>query len=346
MMMSDFAPEKVHERAIAAAARMLRFDLEAYPPEWISAVRRTFKQLLGAMAAPCLPNVRIVAERAGVTAKGTRFREVEFLFTSEPGADVPCWLLIPKSNTKCPVMICLQGHGAGVHISLGRGTNERDAREIAEGGDYAIQAVDAGYAALAYEQRLFGLRRDRRNADRFNCNHATMTALLLGRTMAGQRVMDVSRAIDALASMGIAEVDMYRIGIMGHSTGGLISYYAAAIEPRIGAVMASCSLCTYAASIASVDHCPDNYLPGILQYFEMADLCGLIAPRPLLVTNGKTDPLFPFFGVEAFMKDAQEIYRWLGCADKLVFLPVNTGHVFPAQQAWSAFAKLFPASAS
>jgi dienelactone hydrolase len=341
--MGDFAPEKVHQRAIAAATRMLRFDTEAYPPEWISATRRTFKQLLGAMAAPCEPNIKIVAERKGQTPRGTRFREIEFLFTSEPGADVPCWLLIPVESLvgPRPLMICLQGHGAGVHISLRRGVTEKDAQEIAEGGDYAIQAVDEGFAALAYEQRLFGLRKDRRHPDRpANCNHATMTALLLGRTIAGQRVMDVTRAIDALTTMAIPEIDPSRIGIMGHSTGGLISFYAAALEPRIGAVMASCSLCTYAASIAGVDHCPDNYLPGILQYFEMADLCGLIAPRPLLVINGKADPLFPFAGVEAFIRDATEIYLWLQCADKLAFTPHDGGHLFPAAPAWKEFRKL------
>ena len=49
------------------------------------------------------------------------YREIRFLFTAEEGADVPCHLLVPKSGEgPYPVVICLQGHSTGMHISLGR----------------------------------------------------------------------------------------------------------------------------------------------------------------------------------------------------------------------------------
>jgi dienelactone hydrolase len=336
--MADFTPETCHERGLAAAGRILRFDVESYPPEWVSAARRTFRQLLGAMPAACAANVRVSGERRGTTPKGTGYREIEFVFTSEPGADVPCWLLVPEGASKPAVMICLQGHSSGVHLSLGRAKSAADEKEIAEDGDYAIQAVDQGFAALAYEQRLFGMRGDRRHGEKWSgCHHASMTALLLGRTMAGERVLDVIRAIDALATVPGVEVDLGRIGIMGHSTGGLIAYYAAAIEPRISAVLASCSLCTYAASIATVDHCADNYLPGVMQYFEMADMAGLIAPRALVMVSGKQDPLFPHAGVETFAGEAREIYTWLGAAEKFRWVAMEGGHRFFGKESWQAF---------
>ena len=340
--MPDFAPEKCHARSLAAAARMLMFDTEAYPREWVSAARRTFKQLLGSMPAPCPLNVRVTGESQQVTPAGTKYREIEFVFTSEPGGDVPCWLLLPDSaGAKPPVMICLQGHSSGVHLSLGRAKSAADEKEIAENADYAIQAVDQGFAALAYEQRLFGVRGDRRHGDQWSgCNHASMTALLLGRTIAGERVFDVIRAIDALEKFPEITLDLSRLGIMGHSTGGLISYYAAAIEPRISAVLASCCLCTYAASIATVDHCPDNYLPGIMQYFEMVDLAGLIVPRPLLMVSGRQDPLFPHVGVEAFAGEAKEMCQWLDASEKFQWLPIDGGHRFFGAESWAAFRKL------
>ena len=171
-----------------------------------------------------------------------------------------------------------------MHVSLGKGDCSGDR-------DFALQAVRQGYAALALEQRCFGERADRRpkNLRHYigTCQHASLTALLLGRTMAGERVWDVRRAIDALAEF--PEVDMTRIACMGNWGGGLISYYAACVDKRIKMVMPSCSICTYRDSIGSIDHCADNYLPGALQWFDMPDLAALIAPRPLLIVAGKSD---------------------------------------------------------
>ena len=36
---------------------------------------------------------------------------------------------------------------------------------------------------------------------------------------------------------------------------------------------------TFRDSIVSISHCPDNYVPGLLQDMEMYDLSGLVAPR-------------------------------------------------------------------
>ena len=336
--MPDFAPEIAHQALLAKAPRILKFDTSAYPREWVSSARRTFKQLLGAMPGPCAPNLQLTGEGAFPGC-----RSLNFTFTSEPGADVPCTLLVPDGREKPPVVICLQGHSSGAHISLGKSLYPGDAESIEGDRDFALQAVQQGFAALVLEQRCFGQRRDRRGGERVGneCHHATMTALLLGRTMAGERVLDVSRAIDALALLPVADqLDLARIGIMGNSGGALISYYAAAMDLRISAVMPSCGLCTYVASIGSIGHCADNYVPGILQYFEMADLAGLIAPRPLVVVSGRTDPIFPLPGVEQYIADVREIYAWLEAPEKLRWVIGEGGHRFYADPGWKAFHEL------
>jgi hypothetical protein len=53
----------------------------------------------------------------------------------------------------------------------------------------------------------------------------------------------------------------------------------------------------------SIYHCGDNYIPGILQYAEAADVLGLFAPKPLVVVAGKTDPIFPIKGVRKSFAD-------------------------------------------
>jgi pimeloyl-ACP methyl ester carboxylesterase len=89
------------------------------------------------------------------------------------------------------------------------------------------------------------------------------------------------RAIDFLATQ--PDLDMGRIGCMGNSMGGTVSFYAARVDPRIRLVVVSCSFCTFADSWLSRPHCVCGYLPGILQAADTPDLAGLIAPRHLLI---------------------------------------------------------------
>ena len=91
--MAEFAPEAVHEALLAAAPRVLPFDPGAYFPEWQSAARRTYKQLLGLMPAKGPLDVQIEYEK-----EEADFTEVRFVFTSEPHAQVPCHLLLPRER--------------------------------------------------------------------------------------------------------------------------------------------------------------------------------------------------------------------------------------------------------
>jgi hypothetical protein len=229
-----------------------------------------------------------------------------------------------------------------MHISLGRARYAGDAESIAGDRDFARQAVREGYAALALEQRCFGERKDARPTEvshfERGCRHATMVALLLGRTMIGERVWDVSRAIDALNDF--PEVDTGRIGCMGNSGGGTVTYFAACLEPRISIAMPSCYVCTFRDSIGRIDHCEDNYIPGALRYFEMGDLACLIAPRPLVVVAGRDDPIFPIAGVLETFDTIRRIYAAAGAADRCRLIVGEGGHRFYAAQAWPAFREL------
>ena len=92
-------------------------------------------------------------------------------------------------------------------------------------------------------ERTFVVGRERERSKRKRKEHE----LLLGRTMIGERVWDVSRANDALGAF--PEVDVDRVACMGNSGGGATTFYAACLEPRIRVAMPSCSVCTYRDSI-------------------------------------------------------------------------------------------------
>jgi hypothetical protein len=83
-------------------------------------------------------------------------------------------------------------------------------------------------------------------------------------------------------------------------------------EPRIRAAMVSCYLNTFRDSIMSVSHCIDNYVPGILNWAEMYDVAGLIAPRPLFVESGERDTIFPIEASRASFERVKKIYEVFG----------------------------------
>ena len=333
-----FAPERVHERLLDNPPRALAFDKHRENfTGWVSMVRARYLELLGLLPEPTELNVRVEwAEDRG------DYLERRFLFTSELDADVPCHLLTPKTSAPAPVVICLQGHSTGMHISLGRPKYDGDEASIAGGRDFALQAVREGYAALAMEQRGFGERKDSRapalSHQNNGCHHASMVSLLLGRTMIGERVWDISRAIDALAHF--PELDLSRIGCMGNSGGGTITYYAACFEPRITVAMPSCYVCTFRDSLGRIHHCEDNYLPGVLRWLEMADFAGLIAPRPLVVVAGRDDPIFPLHGVEETFATIHDIYQAAGAPDNCRLVVGNGGHRFYPEESWPVFRAL------
>jgi dienelactone hydrolase len=250
-------------------------------------------------------------------------------FVAERGQTVPGYLLRPKGRQGLlPVMICLQGHSPGMHISIGRAKSPKELESIRGGRDIAIQAVRHGWAALAIEQRALG----QRAAGGVSCQDAALRALMQGRPLTGQRAFDVMRAVDFIATQ--PDLDAGRIGCMGNSAGGTVSFYAACIDPRIRLAVVSCSFCTFADSWMSRPHCACGYLPGILPLADMPDLAGLVAPRDLIVVAGKQDSIARFEGVEEGCRLARRAFEAAGCGNRIQRVAAEGGHQFYPDLAW------------
>jgi hypothetical protein len=206
----------------------------------------------------------------------------------------------------------LPGHGRGVDDIVGIDDKGQD-RTAKEGYqyDFAIQAVEHGMAVVAIEPMAFGCRRDAltksHNLTASACQPTAGAALLLGQTMIGWRVFDVMRTIDWIETR--PELDPHRVGCMGISGGGTCTTFSAALEPRIRAALVSGYLNTFRDSVMSVSHCIDNYVPGILNWAEMYDVAGLIAPRPLFVESGERDNIFPIAASRASFARVKKVYE-------------------------------------
>ena len=336
--MNYFNPLSCHNEILESLTGEMAFCKTDDFWEWRIRIKEKLKQLLGNMPEMIDPKIRIEYEK-----NTDSYKEIRYVFSSEAFCDVPCHLLIPKGGkTPYPVVICLQGHSTGMHISLGRAKYSGDKKTIAGDRDFALQAVREGYAALTIEQRGFGERLDDKSSMKDSslsrCHQTAMGALLLGRTAIGERVWDVSRAIDTLTSF--REIDSDRIGCMGNSGGGTITFFASCMDERIKVSMPSCYVCLMSYSLMPLRHCSCNYIPGILKYFDISDLAGLIAPRPLIVVAGEKDNIFPIEGVKKAYKVIEEIYEAAGTVGQCRLVVGDGGHQFYAEQGWSAFGEL------
>ena len=266
------------------------------------------------------------------TAELDTATEIRFTFQTEAGYRAPAHLWIPKGIEKPPVMICLQGHSTGMHISLGRAKFDGDVRSIQSGDrDFCVRALQEGFAAVALEQRSMGESRDE---DGRGCLCSSMTNLLMGRTTIGERVWDVMRLVDVLKDSFSDRVDTSCICLMGNSGGGTATAYAAALEDRLSLAMPSCAMCAFTASIGTKYHCSCNYVPHIAEYFDMGDLMAMAAPMPFVQVSGVEDTGFYFHGAEAVFAQGKRAYEAAGAADRCVFVRGEEGHRFYADLSW------------
>jgi len=251
------------------------------------------------------------------------------------GEKVPSYLLIPKKlSPPYPVMICLQGHAPGMFISMGDYRNEREKKLVQGGRDLALQAIENGWAALVIEQKGFG----ERQKDSLTCNHQSLQELLKGKSMLGQRVHDISSAIDMIQAQDSLKHD--QIGIIGNSSGGTTAYYAAAMDERIDLAVVSCSFSTLETSWLKYPHCACGYLPGLLEVADMPELTALIAPRNLILVAGEKDYLADIDGVRQGYESAKGFYQKHDAADNLRLVVGDGGHQFYPEQTWPVIQKM------
>ncbi|MBZ5726228.1 MAG: alpha/beta hydrolase family protein [Acidobacteriia bacterium] len=316
--MAGFDPVRYTRALYEAAPLRMTFRARSrqQAEEWQTGLRGKIAELLGGFPSGRAPLQAQTLEVREFPA----YRREKFVFVSRPGVWVLGYLLTPKAAAPAPhaAVICLPGHGRGVDDIVGVDEQGRD-RTVKEdyAYDFAIQVVEHGLAAVAIEPMAIGCRRDAVTAKNglkaTACQPVAGAALLLGQTMIGWRVYDAMRAVDWIETRN--ELDAGRVGCLGISGGGTVTAFAAALEPRIRAAMVSGYLNTFRDSIMSLSHCIDNYVPGILNWAELYDVAGLIAPRPLFAESGERDDIFPIAASRASFARVKKIYEVFGAGD-------------------------------
>lgn len=329
--MKNYLPLEQHKLLAADMQPSLRWDGTSSLETLREKSYAKLWELLGMdKMQSCEPEMEITAED-----EIHGHRHIHFTVRTEPDYYAHCDLLLPQTmpEGKLPLCVCLQGHSTGAHISLGMPKYPGDEETISGGDrDFCLRAIEEGYAALAIDQRAFGQNGGTEKGP--DCTRPVLTALLLGRTVIGERVWDIMRVLDAMEANFADTITLDSSVLMGNSGGGTTTYYAACLEHRFAGFMPSCAVCTYRDSIVAVHHCPCNYVPRIAAYFDMGDLALLIAPKKLVIVCGKDDPIFPLHGVNETFDIVKRLYAGVDAADNCALVVGYAGHRFYANEAW------------
>jgi len=315
--LASFDPVLFTRYLYQQAALRLTFNSEnrRQAEAWQKRLRAKLSELLGGFP----PTRGSLKPQTLEVREFPKYRREKLIFQSRVGVGVLAYLLTPAGKQPPhAAVVCVPGHGRGVDDIVGIDSEGKDrTNKAGYQHDFAIQVVEHGMAAVAIEPMAFGCRRDpvtkKKGLGNSACQPAAGAALLLGQTMIGWRAWDVMRTIDWIETR--KELDGKRVGCMGISGGGTCTLFTSALEPRIRATMVSGYLNTFRDSILSLSHCIDNYVPGILNWCEMYDIGGLIAPRPLFIESGTRDDIFPVAASRASFERVKKVYQVFGAPD-------------------------------
>ena len=278
-------------------------------------------------AAPPNPEVIYSVE------EGDFLRE-KVVIDTEKHYSVPMYVLIPKDRKrakggKLPAIVCLHGHGqygkepvAGA-TSIGDPGIENSLKQ--HNYDYGRQMAREGYLTIVPDSRAFGELSPTPAQD--TCNTHFNRGLLLGINLLTLNIWDMMRVVDYLVTR--PEVDPGRVGAMGLSWGGTRTTFLSAMDERIKAADIICYVTQFEEfAIHMGNFCGSQFLPHLFKYADVADVAGLIAPRPLLVENGTYDGGFPLEASLRAHEHLRRIYQAAGVEDRLHIDVFLGGHQF------------------
>jgi cephalosporin-C deacetylase-like acetyl esterase len=210
-----------------------------------------------------------------VTGYGTLvkdgYRIEKLVYESEPGILIPAILAVPvKSPSKREAIVYVDGRGKSASAARLK--------------DW----MNDGKVVLAIDLRGFG-EMQTKDADSdqnwFGDSTSSFSALLLGKTMAGLRALDVSKAVDLLKARADLQLTSIRAIGVGHASVPVL--FAAAFDDRIQSIELERMLASYESIVNSPIHRRvfEDVVPGALRRFDLPDLVAALGPRVARVSD-------------------------------------------------------------
>lgn len=326
-------------RIYAEGKRSFRFrdDYQGGFPRWQAEARAKLEELLGLpKIASSVGQFQPMVTWGESRERGNHTLQKVWIET-EPDVRIPFWMLKPNGDGPFPLALLPHGHDKiGHDTHAGVVHNEAHRKKIVDGQrDVAAQAVERGFLAIAPATRGLGVdgvpdvfgRHDKRD-----CRSQLMHCLLAGRTAIGERVWDLKCLLDFACAL--PEVNGKQVLMMGNSGGGMATLYAAACDERISVAVPSCSYTTATSPGGKIYHCDCNLVPGLLEWGDLYDVAGLVAPRWMLAVNGRKDKLHEADSIERAAAGAKAIFQAAGVGSHFEHRWGAEGHRFYSDLMW------------
>lgn len=289
---------------------------------WQSALRAKFLEALDFGNTPH-DGFRVV--EATVKESGG-LRETRYLVEPAPWAPQPIYEIAPAGRPNGITLLAFHGHGS-------------PERMLRDGMYYYIwELARRGYRVIL--PILFGKQeREERNmpyADARDamavCASWSVEADALGVSLLGVRLFDTMLAFQLAKTL--PDVDSTRIGSVGLSMGGELAIYLPAILPEIQCTVSAGFLCSFHSGLIRLrTFCQCYSIRGWPQMFDMPDIAGCVAPRPMQVQKGLDDGCIdPVDAAEAFAK-VQRIYQAAGAEENVGYVTYPGGHSLNVDEA-------------
>ena len=286
--------------------------------------------------AHCLgdaPLCRLVPGTERLVSRKPRDGYVESVYHLPADGDslIPAYVLVPDAGRRNGrTLLALHGH-EDFRVLLG----ERPATTNPCAA-YAKQLAERGFVVGLVNSRGFALRDDR-NIGGSLCDIAANMAAAQGLVYPRLHIADLQIAYDLLTTL--EEVDPERLGITGLSGGGSMTYLTAAFDSRFRAAAVFCGLCRYVEYAGGPDGCGMQTVPGVFPTGDTGEILSLIAPRPLLLAQGRLDSTFHTIGLRSMARDARRAYRAAGVEERLEVAVFERPHEFETGMAERFFLK-------
>lgn len=239
------------------------------------------------------------------------------------GLNSAVYLLKPKNLTKYSTgVVTLCGHGYGVRQILG--ITKSGCKKYFNYIDnyqknFAVELVKRGCVVIAPELIGFGEARLKKDLWKpfyiSSCDELSHHLLPFGLTTASVRIAQTLMCVKMLKETD--NVDSDKVSLMGISGGGLTALYASLLDESIYKTVICGYINTFKDSILSMWHCPDNYIPGILEVGEIYDFASALAPKKLFIESGTKDKLFPVSGSILAHENIKRIYKLMNAENSL-----------------------------
>ncbi|MFD0750471.1 alpha/beta hydrolase family protein [Mucilaginibacter calamicampi] len=318
-----------------------------YPPTAQVAV--DFKALLQRPIVEAKPSFTVTHTDSMDIEKGSIYTE------ATEKMPVVIYKPVIKGQTKFPVVIFLHGTGG----SKDAGEVKAVLLPLVKRGIMAV-SIDARYHGERVEGGAHGSREYVTAAyQAWKTNDATHHAY----PFLYDTSYDLLQLVDYLVTR--PDVNADRIGMGGISMGGMETYMAAAVDPRIKVVVvgiaaqsfkwvldnnqwqgragtisdahkkAAADLGDTGLNTANVTAVWNKILPGVTGEFDCPSLLRLIAPRPLLILSKDKDANNPYGGAQIAFAAATDAYKQQKAGNNInIVVQPNLGHVFNAEDTW------------